>query len=333
MLMIRPPERSAPHRSQRFASKKWSRILFFLLLANDDVQFVPVGIVVKAINQPAAFVEKIKVVGPEVALALHLVFLHRGVAVRRAQIFATIPVVGFRLFQRFVDPSQIAQSQQRFHLLAGLIPAAQHHTCMPEITVEMEVDRLHRSVCLFDPNSCSRAHFVFLSLIVLFDDCGHERFALCGCGALVPATIVVNDLAAIFGLRPELADTAFANSVDAGLGELYHLDFVGLSVDRRGGQRPSIHGFFRAGDFDFDVHFLSFPTGGIAPGLVLCLEVVVVEISASVAQRSELFEGGFPFSAFGHLEKVDVITFDQCVRCVALAFDPLGFAAFDREGQ
>lgn len=72
---------------------------------------------------------------------------------------------------------------------------------------------------------------------------------------------------------------------------------------------------------------------GIAPALALISEVVVVEISAGVAQGAELLEGGFPLPAFGHLEKVDVIAFDQCVRGVALAFDPLGFAARHRKRQ
>lgn len=86
---------------------------------------------------------------------------------------------------------------------------------------------------------------------------------------------------------------------------------------------------FQFGDFDF--HFDPFRSWGSRPGPVVMLKVVVVKISAGVAQGSELLEGGFALAVFGGFVKKNVITFDFGVGIVLLAFQPFLFHAFDRQ--
>ena len=95
------------------------------------------------------------------------------------------------------------------------------------------------------------------------------------------------------------------------------------------GELPARGLAFQFGDFDFHGLF-SFQSRGSLPGFTVILEVVVVKISAGVAQGSELFKGGFALAGFGGFVKENVITFDLGVGIVFLAFQPFFFHAFDR---
>lgn len=100
------------------------------------------------------------------------------------------------------------------------------------------------------------------------------------------------------------------------------------------GEFPARGLAFRSQFGDFDFHSMLLLSGqGSRPSPVVILEVVVVKISAGVAQGSELFKGGFAFAGFGRFVKVDVIAFDLGVGIVLLAFQPFFFHAFDRERQ
>ena len=74
----------------------------------------------------------------------------------------------------------------------------------------------------------------------------------------------------------------------------------------------------------FSVFFIFDPfwSRGSRPGPVVMLKVVVVKISAGVAQGSELLKGGFALAGFGGFVKIDVSAFDLGVRIVLFAFQP-----------
>ena len=68
-------------------------------------------------------------------------------------------------------------------------------------------------------------------------------------------------------------------------------------------------------NFHFFILLLTLPSRGSRPGPVVILEVVVVKISAGIAQGSELFKGGFALAGFGQFVFDKKLTFDFPAGC------------------